>query len=88
MSTFAKFFSAPNATGVSDTLVDKTGLAETMDFSLEWSPELRPGVDFQRDPNGPSFTEALKDQLGLKLQPRKGAVDVFVVDHVEQPIPN
>jgi uncharacterized protein (TIGR03435 family) len=88
MSTFATFFSAPNATGVSDPLVDKTGVTETVDFSIEWSPELRPGVDFQRDSNGPTFLEALKEQLGLKLEPQKGPVDVLIIDHVEEPTPN
>lgn len=32
--------------------------------------------------------EALSDQLGLKLKPNNGSVDVTVVDHLEQPSPN
>jgi uncharacterized protein (TIGR03435 family) len=38
---------------------------------------------------GPSFLEAIQSQLGLKLEPRKVMVDVFVVDHIEKtPIAN
>jgi uncharacterized protein (TIGR03435 family) len=32
--------------------------------------------------------EALHDQLGLKLEPTKGPVDVLVIDHIEEPTPN
>ena len=85
---FATFFTAPDATGVSDPLLDKTGLTGTIDFLLEFTPELRPGVDFQPDPSGPTFLEALKDQLGLKGQTQTGPVDVFVIDHVEKPTPD
>lgn len=88
MAALATFFSAPNATGLSDPLIDKTGIIDTVDFSLEWAPELRPGIDFQRDPNGPTFLEALKDQLGLKLVPQVGPVDNVVLDHLEEPSPN
>ena len=37
---------------------------------------------------GPRIPQALKDQLGLKLVPRKGPVEFFVVDHVEHPSAN
>ena len=37
---------------------------------------------------GPTFLEALKEQLGLKLVPQTGPVDVLVLDHVEEPSPN
>jgi len=37
---------------------------------------------------GGTFREALKNQLGLKLEPAKGPVQVLVIDHVEQPTVN
>jgi uncharacterized protein (TIGR03435 family) len=88
MSMLATFFSAPNATGVNRPLADKTGLTGTVDFLVEFTPEVRPGVDFTPDPSGPTFLEALKNQLGLKLDPAMGPVQVFVVDHIEQPSEN
>ncbi len=40
------------------------------------------------DMTGPTFLEALKEQLGLKLVPQTAPVDVLVLDHVEEPSPN
>jgi uncharacterized protein (TIGR03435 family) len=31
---------------------------------------------------------AVQEQLGLKLEPTKGAVDMIVVDHLEMPSEN
>ncbi len=70
-------------------VVNETGLNGNYDFSIEFVPDenaLPNGV--QPDPNGPSFPEALRDQLGLKLVAKTGPVDVLVVDHIEQPTPN
>lgn len=72
-------------------VLDQTGIGGTVDFTLEWTPEistLPPGVDFKPDESGPSFLEALKTQLGLKLDSQKGPVEVMVVDHVERPSAN
>ena len=30
----------------------------------------------------------LRDQLGLKIEPTTGPVELLVIDHVEQPSPN
>jgi uncharacterized protein (TIGR03435 family) len=71
---------------------DQTGLSGTFDFTLEWTPELDrlppPDVDFHPDPNGPTLQQAMREQLGLKLESQKGQVDVIVVDHVERPSGN
>jgi uncharacterized protein (TIGR03435 family) len=73
-------------------VLDQTGLSGTFDFLMEWTAELNgplpPGVNTQIDQSGPTFLEALKEQLGLKLESQTGAADVIVVDHVEQPSEN
>jgi len=33
---------------------------------------------------GPTFKQALQDQLGLKLEVKKGMVPVMVIDHAEK----
>jgi uncharacterized protein (TIGR03435 family) len=83
----------PNpASGVDRPVIDRTGLSGTFDVSIEWTPPIAPppgsGVTFTPDPDGPTFTQALQDQLGLKLESGTGPVDVLVIDHVELPSGN
>jgi uncharacterized protein (TIGR03435 family) len=72
-------------------MIDKTGLTGTFDFTLEWAFENRspttPGAD-PLDATGPSLQEALRDQLGIKLQSDKASMSVYVLDHVEHPLEN
>jgi uncharacterized protein (TIGR03435 family) len=81
-----------NSGNLDRPILDKTGLTGKFDFVLEWTPQpdgpRPPGATFQPDPTGPTFLEALKEQLGLKLEPQTGPVDVIVVDHVQEPSPN
>jgi uncharacterized protein (TIGR03435 family) len=76
-------------------VVDRTGLSGGFDFAVEYSPEptdamvaiyARTGVEF--DPQGPTFLDALREQLGLKLESTKGPIQVLVIDHVEKPSEN
>jgi uncharacterized protein (TIGR03435 family) len=46
------------------------------------------GENSASDQSRPTFLEALKEQLGLKLVSEKGPVDVLVIDHIEAPTPN
>jgi uncharacterized protein (TIGR03435 family) len=72
-------------------MVDETGLIGTVDFSLEWrlaAENVPSGQEFHPDEDAPTFAEALKEQLGLKMVPQKGPVEFFVVDHVERPSEN
>ena len=56
-------------------VIDRTGLGGNFDFALEWVPEpvgaQSANPDLQPDPSGPTFLEALKDQLGSKLEPQR-----------------
>lgn len=72
-------------------LLDRTGLEGTVDFTLEFFQERvgpAPPADAQPDTAGPTFEEALREQLGIKLQSQKGPIRVLVIDHVERPSAN
>lgn len=66
-----------------ETVIDMTGLGGVYQIKLEWTPDLDrpPNADA---PPGPSLFTAVQEQLGLKLESRKGPVDVLVVDHADQ----
>jgi len=40
------------------------------------------------DPNLPALSTALAEQLGLKLESRRGPVEVLVIDSVQRPTEN
>ena len=65
-------------------VVDRTGLTGSYTWTLEWAPDDSP------DANGdvPSLMTALVEQLGLKLESARGAVEVIVIDHVQHPTPD
>jgi len=79
--------------GINRPVVDRTGLTGAFDFDLSYTPDQMPQGDRPPgapplpaiDPNGPSLFTALQEQLGLKLEPTKGPVDVIVIDRVEPP---
>jgi uncharacterized protein (TIGR03435 family) len=76
-------------------VVDKTGLTGFYDLDLVYTPDqipgpppgpLPPGVQIPViDPNGPSLTTAIQEQLGLKLESTRGPVEVVVIDRIERP---
>jgi uncharacterized protein (TIGR03435 family) len=63
-------------------VVDKTGLSESYDFTLEWAPDENP------DSPVPSLVTALREQLGLRLQSQKSPVEVLVIDSLQKPSEN
>jgi uncharacterized protein (TIGR03435 family) len=67
-------------------VIDRTGLSGNFDFALEWVPER--GPDLEPDASGPTFLEALKEQLEIKLESQKGPAEVIIFDHVEHPSEN
>jgi uncharacterized protein (TIGR03435 family) len=73
-------------------VVNRTGLTGAYDYVLEFAPEqalsAQPDASADSEPGGPSFTAAVKSQLGLKLVPQKLSVEVIVVDRIERPSEN
>ena len=73
-------------------VIDQTGLGGTFDVTIEWVPEtdvpLPAGGDPQPDLSGPTLIEALREQLGLRLESQKGPTQFLVIDHIERPSEN
>lgn len=84
---------------VGRTIIDQTGLKGNYDFDLKWTPDMPQGGGFfggpvappgaqappPPDPNGPTLFTAIQEQLGLKLEPQRGPVEVLVIDSAERP---
>jgi uncharacterized protein (TIGR03435 family) len=74
-------------------VIDKTGIAGTFDFQLQFAiddttrnfPGARAATP--SDDPGPSIFTAIQS-LGLKLESAKGPVEFLVIDHVEKPSGN
>ena len=79
-----------------EPVLDETGLKGYYAVHLKWTPErpLAPAgaagpAPTAADAEGPSIYDAVQSQLGLRLEGRKGKVDVIVVDSALQtPIAN
>jgi uncharacterized protein (TIGR03435 family) len=78
-------------------VIDKTGFTGRFALHLEFAmDDALAGIPNPVGPSSqpadvndrPSIRTALQEQLGLKLQPSTGPVDVFVIDHVERPTEN
>lgn len=68
-------------------VVDKTDLQGRYDFDLAFSPDERlwgGAVRRPENPDKPDLFDALQEQLGLRLQATKGAVEAFVIESVER----
>jgi len=74
-------------------VVDKTRMNGIFDIRLEWTPDPNLGKasgDAEPRPtgDGPSIFTAVQEQLGLKLESRRGPAEILVVDQAESPSPN
>lgn len=72
-----------NSNGSDLPVIDRTGLKGIYSFTLEWEIP-RP----EREQTLPTIFTAMKDQLGLRLEPTTAPVDVLVIDRVEKPSEN
>jgi bla regulator protein BlaR1 len=85
-------------------VLDRTGLQGVFDLKLQWNPfvlgappaessQRAPGAEAREGPvpdrdSLPSLFTALEQQLGLKLEARKGTVEIYVIERVERPSEN
>ena len=91
MARFAQALSGPfYSDEIGRPVVDRTGLTGEYDFMLDWAPEVvlpNRVIKSSHDQGGPTIGEALHE-LGLRLQPEKGPVQILAIDHVEKPSEN
>lgn len=80
MAQLAGWFSYTN--GVDRPVLDETGLVGRYDFTLEWG-DPQNAVDTQ-----PSIFTAMVEQLGLRLEPKRVAMEYVVIDRAELPSGN
>jgi len=73
-------------------IVDQTGLNDRYDIDVTYTPTpFSAGTLAQRggtpmpgvDPDGPSLFNAIEEQLGLKLQPKRMPIPVVIIDHIQ-----
>jgi len=71
-------------------VLDRTGLQGTFDLKLEWVPDenVRPEEPEIASRPGASLFTAVQEQLGLRLEPRKGPVEILVIEGAERPSEN
>jgi uncharacterized protein (TIGR03435 family) len=81
------------------TVLDQTGLTGDYDFTLKWAPDLSemqapkgmpatPPSEASQPSDLPTLFTAIQEQLGLKLEGRKGPVEMFVIERAEKPSEN
>jgi uncharacterized protein (TIGR03435 family) len=83
-------FASTVLAGLTDRLVqDRTGLSGGFDLDLEFAPGSGGAPSASEASSGAaSLFTALEEQLGLKLRPVTGPVDVIVIDRVDHPTEN
>jgi uncharacterized protein (TIGR03435 family) len=75
MARLANYLASIGAVG--RPVLDRTGLPGTYAVNLSYSTTDQDGR--------PDIFTALREQLGLKLQPVRAPIEIFVIDHVERP---
>ena len=74
----------PVVTGIERMVIDRTELQGNYAFTLKFAA----AGSTSPDPDRPELFTALREQLGLKLEPVQAPIDVLVIDGVEKPTAN
>jgi len=91
-ATMGEFVSVLQRAVLDRPVVDKTGLKGRYDFDLDWAAdESQFGgevpVASENAPSPPFFT-AIEQELGLRIEAKRGPVDALIVDMAQQPTAN
>jgi uncharacterized protein (TIGR03435 family) len=86
--TVAEIIKAIGPRTLDGPLTDATGLTGKYDYTIFWSMRANSaalrGATPGDEPDGPSIFDAIQDRLGLKIEKKRGPVQMLVVDHVER----
>ncbi len=69
-------------------IVDRTGLHGAYSINLTYTPRTRASREGEPDPSDIDIFTAVKEQLGLKLEPQKAMIAMLIVDRAEKPSAN
>ncbi|HET9777590.1 MAG TPA: TIGR03435 family protein [Gemmatimonadaceae bacterium] len=64
-------------------VIDRTGLTGEYQIDLQWTTDRT-----RTDPEFPTLSTALREQLGLTLDATKGPADFLVIDSAQRPTPD
>jgi bla regulator protein blaR1 len=82
----------PTFGAVRRPVVDRTGLSDRFDITINWARDANNAraadANTTADPDGPTFLQALNEQLGLRLEAIQAPIETLVIDHVERPSEN
>jgi uncharacterized protein (TIGR03435 family) len=98
-ASISSFVNTLSGLNLGRPIIDKTNLTGKYDFKLQWTQDMEVDANVGAaardskaiDPSPSSFPPlftALQEQLGLKLESRRGTVASIVVDSIEKPSPN
>lgn len=73
---------------LSRPVADETGLKGLYDFEIAWTERADQVTSEPSEPGGVSAITAVRDQLGLRLTPKRLAVETIVIDRAEKASPN
>jgi uncharacterized protein (TIGR03435 family) len=72
------------ADSLGEPVIDRTGLQGAYDFRMTWAADDLSKSDAEEPKVAASVFTALQESLGLRLEHRKTAVPVVVVDHIDR----
>ena len=69
-------------------VIDETGLKGSFYYTIRSQWPAGPSRAEVSDPNLPALPTALEDQLGLRMESRRGPIKVLVIDSIQPPTEN